>query len=161
MTTALSRYLSLYAESHANPANKLLHLVCVPPILYTIVALVASIPVPQSLQTHPLLNWGTLFSVLALGFYLRHSLKFFLWMTCALGLSLWLWWVMAQAFPTAHIFINLTIFVVAWIGQFIGHKIEGKRPSFFHDLLFLLIGPLWVIKWFEARFFGRQQALKA
>ena len=37
------------------------------------------------------------------------------------------------------------IFVVAWIGQFIGHKIEGKKPSFFEDLQFLLIGPMWLL----------------
>jgi uncharacterized membrane protein YGL010W len=40
---------------------------------------------------------------------------------------------------------SLVIFVAAWIGQFIGHAIEGKRPSFFKDLQFLLIGPLWLL----------------
>ena len=34
--------------------------------------------------------------------------------------------------------------MIAWIGQFIGHKIEGAKPSFFEDLQFLLIGPAWV-----------------
>jgi uncharacterized membrane protein YGL010W len=37
------------------------------------------------------------------------------------------------------------IFVVGWIGQFIGHAIEGKRPSFMKDIQFLLIGPLWLL----------------
>jgi uncharacterized membrane protein YGL010W len=50
------------------------------------------------------------------------------------------------ALPSAQVFaVSLTIFVVAWIGQFIGHKIEGKKPSFFDDLRFLLIGPLFVL----------------
>ncbi len=39
----------------------------------------------------------------------------------------------------------LGIFVVAWIGQFIGHHIEGKKPSFLKDLQFLLIGPAWLL----------------
>ncbi len=39
----------------------------------------------------------------------------------------------------------LVVFVVAWIGQFIGHKIEGKKPSFLQDLQFLLIGPVWLL----------------
>ena len=43
------------------------------------------------------------------------------------------------------------VFVVAWIGQFIGHKIEGKKPSFFKDLLFLLIGPLWLLAFIYRR----------
>jgi uncharacterized membrane protein YGL010W len=39
----------------------------------------------------------------------------------------------------------LIIFVVAWIGQFIGHKIEGKKPSFLQDVQYLLIGPAWLL----------------
>lgn len=46
---------------------------------------------------------------------------------------------------TSHLLaINLTLFILAWIGQFYGHHVEGKKPSFFQDLQFLLIGPLWV-----------------
>ena len=37
------------------------------------------------------------------------------------------------------------IFVIAWIGQFIGHKIEGKKPSFLEDLQFLMVGPAWLL----------------
>ena len=37
------------------------------------------------------------------------------------------------------------VFVVAWVGQFVGHHIEGRRPSFFTDLKYLLIGPLWTL----------------
>lgn len=40
---------------------------------------------------------------------------------------------------------SLFIFVVAWIGQFVGHKIEGAKPSFFEDIQFLLIGPAWLL----------------
>ncbi len=41
---------------------------------------------------------------------------------------------------------SLAIFVIAWIGQFYGHKVEGKKPSFLKDLQFLLIGPAWVFE---------------
>ena len=41
--------------------------------------------------------------------------------------------------------LYLLTFIVAWIGQFIGHKIEGKKPAFFKDLQFLLIGPVWLL----------------
>ena len=37
------------------------------------------------------------------------------------------------------------VFVAAWIAQFIGHEIEGKRPSFLTDLQYLLIGPIWLV----------------
>lgn len=49
--------------------------------------------------------------------------------------------------PTGQLFtISLSIFIISWIFQFYGHKVEGKKPSFFQDLLFLLIGPIWVTK---------------
>jgi uncharacterized membrane protein YGL010W len=53
--------------------------------------------------------------------------------------------VLALMPPMTVLPLSIAIFVVAWIGQFIGHKIEGKKPSFFDDLRFLLIGPLFVL----------------
>ena len=41
--------------------------------------------------------------------------------------------------------VSVAVFVLAWVGQFIGHAIEGKRPSFFKDVQFLLIGPIWLL----------------
>jgi len=43
------------------------------------------------------------------------------------------------------LYAAIAVFVVAWIGQFVGHKIEGRKPSFFTDLTYLLIGPAWVL----------------
>ncbi|MEJ2514422.1 MAG: DUF962 domain-containing protein, partial [Gammaproteobacteria bacterium] len=43
------------------------------------------------------------------------------------------------------LWVSVAVFVLAWIGQFIGHRIEGKKPSFFKDLLFLMIGPMWLL----------------
>ena len=50
-----------------------------------------------------------------------------------------------DASHTCPLKTSLIIFVIAWIGQFIGHKIEGKKPSFFEDIQFLLIGPAWLL----------------
>ena len=41
--------------------------------------------------------------------------------------------------------VCLAVFVLAWAGQFVGHKIEGKKPSFLKDLQFLLVGPMWLM----------------
>ena len=60
-----------------------------------------------------------------------------------LGLLLVTDWLATLAWPLW--LTSLTIFIAAWIGQFIGHALEGKRPSFFKDLQFLLIGPLWLL----------------
>ncbi len=56
------------------------------------------------------------------------------------------------AMPPAMVLpLSVAIFVLAWIGQFIGHKIEGKKPSFLDDLRFLLIGPLFVLSFLYRR----------
>ncbi len=162
MTQTLENYFSIYAESHSHPRNKQLHLICIPLIFYTVIALSAAMAIPDAVLPELLRdfsvrrglaiwNLGTVVSILGLIFYFRHSVKYFLIMCFAVAACWWLALSLKTAFPNWHIYINIFIFVVAWIGQFVGHGIEGKRPSFYHDLLFLLVGPLWVIKWFEER----------
>lgn len=51
----------------------------------------------------------------------------------------------ASQLPIRLWLLSVIVFVIAWIGQFVGHQIEGKKPSFFKDLQFLLIGPLWLL----------------
>ncbi|HEX6625202.1 MAG TPA: DUF962 domain-containing protein [Pyrinomonadaceae bacterium] len=40
----------------------------------------------------------------------------------------------------------LALFVVGWVFQFIGHAIEGNRPAFFGNPIYLLVGPLWLVR---------------
>ncbi len=47
--------------------------------------------------------------------------------------------------------VSLALFVLAWIGQFFGHKIEGKKPSFLKDIQFLMIGPAWLMSFIYQR----------
>ncbi len=141
--------LSEYGESHKNETNKTIHWICVPLIFFSVIGLIAAIPSGylQSLLgqgNNPYANWATVFVVFCITYYvgLSITLSIGLMLFSALclfgarmivdsGLSLWL--------------TCLTIFVVAWIGQFYGHKVEGKKPSFFKDLQFLLIGPAWLL----------------
>ena len=134
-----------YGESHANPTNKLLHWICVPLIVLAVMGLLWSLPVPAAFSNLSVwLNWATLVGVLALGYYAALS------PALAIGIAL----AFAAMFVTVNALdslpfplwaTSLVIFVAAWIGQFIGHAVEGKRPSFFKDLQFLLIGPLWLV----------------
>jgi uncharacterized membrane protein YGL010W len=141
----VTAWLSEYGESHQNPTNKLLHWICVPPILLSALGFMRCIPVPQALSAYAdWLNWASLFALAALLYYVVLS------RTLALGLAVIfvLFLVLVQALaqlPWPLWLTSLVIFVVAWIGQFIGHAFEGRRPSFFKDLQFLLIGPLWLL----------------
>ena len=140
----LEQWLSDYSQDHQNPTNKKIHHICVPLIMFSLLGMLWAIPTPQAFHSLPYLNWSSLFIILALSFYLMLSLKTFLIM---LILSIIQLAIIAQIATTGYLLaFSLGVFVVAWIGQFIGHKIEGKKPSFFTDLQFLLIGPLWVFQ---------------
>jgi len=134
-----------YGESHRNPTNKLLHWICVPIIVVSSIGLLMALPVPAAMRAvSPWLNWGTLLAGAALVYY------FFLSPRLALAMLPILWLVFALLYWLAQLPVPLWItcviaFALAWLGQFVGHVIEGKRPSFFKDLQFLLIGPLWLL----------------
>jgi len=138
-----------YAISHQNKTNQLIHYICVPLIFFSIVGLFMSIPSKgiENLvrMNNPILeNWAAIILFVLLFFYLKLSFSTFLKMLlfsliCLLGN-----YYLSDFIPL--LYASLVIFVVAWIGQFYGHKLEGKKPSFFKDLQFLLIGPAWVFE---------------
>jgi uncharacterized membrane protein YGL010W len=142
-TTA--EWLSEYGASHEHPTNKLLHWICVPPIVLSVMGFLWSIPVPAALAAvSPWVNWATITMLAVVGYYLALSPRLALGALVVFALMLLIVEQIAQwAWPLWQ--TSLVIFVVAWIGQFIGHAIEGKRPSFFKDVQFLLIGPLWLL----------------
>ncbi len=141
------QWFAEYGESHQNPVNKTIHWICVPTIFYCVLGLVWSIPVPAALlEAAPWFNWTLPVAIGVLVFYLRLSLPlaigmFFFTSVCYLFIEL----QVAKGCPVPVWKSSLIVFVVAWIGQFIGHKVEGKKPSFFHDVVFLLIGPAWLL----------------
>lgn len=138
------QWFNLYGESHQNPTNKLVHWICVPAIMFSIIGLFWAIPQPGFMASIAWLNWGTVFVALAMLFYLRLSPMLALGMVFVAGAMLYGVWAIEQAGLKVWL-VSLIIFVAAWVGQFIGHKIEGKKPSFFQDLQFLLIGPIWLL----------------
>lgn len=143
-------WLDAYGESHQNPHNKLIHWVCIPLIMWSLLGLIASISAPQALsQLGGLgLDYAAVFLAFVTLYYTRLSLSLALGMALtSVGMWLATGWL-AGVSLTLELTLwqsSLIIFVLAWIGQFIGHQIEGKKPSFFEDLQFLLIGPLWLL----------------
>lgn len=141
----VAQWLDEYGESHAHSTNKLLHWICVPLIVLAVMGLLWSIPVPDAFAARsPWLNWATLAALLAFVYYaaLSPALAFGSAITFAILFALL---NALDALPWPLWATSLAIFVVAWVGQFIGHAVEGKRPSFFKDVQFLLIGPLWLL----------------
>lgn len=145
----LEEWFFEYSLSHQNETNIVIHYLCVPAIFFSIVGLLMSIPPGQLTGIFPMYipfleNWAVVVLILVLLFYFRLSVS--------MGFKVLIFAILCIAgnyylsLVTPLWLISLIIFVVAWIGQFYGHKIEGKKPSFLKDLQFLLIGPAWVIK---------------
>jgi uncharacterized membrane protein YGL010W len=144
-------YFDKYAESHQNPTNKLIHWICVPLIVFSLFGLVWAIPFPHLKflgQYNGFVNWDSF--LLAFSIYYYYKLSPVLSYLMLLVLFIFFFGVVKigdiqKAGGPALWLVCSAIFVLAWIGQFIGHKIEGKKPSFFDDLRFLLIGPIWLL----------------
>lgn len=138
-----------YGVSHQNSTNKLIHWFCVPLIFFSIVGLFFSIPVGPLHALFPFLgsfaNWATISLLLVIIYYLGLSLSL------AVGMLFFSVFCLAIAnflnlvFPGMLWIISLGVFIAAWIVQFIGHEIEGKKPSFLKDVQFLMIGPAWLM----------------
>jgi len=144
----IDQWLEEYGESHRHKTNKLIHWICVPTIMFTVLGFFISIPRGDLFNWAPaeaafVANWGGVLLLLAGLFYLRLSFAMFVGMTL-IALAMLYGAHQLEKFTTLWQ-VCLAVFVVAWIFQFIGHKIEGKKPSFFRDVQFLLIGPAWLL----------------
>lgn len=144
---AIDNLLGQYAESHQNSFNKSIHYVCVPAIFWTVVALLWCIKLPFELFS--IKANVAMFALAAVWLYYVN-----LSITLSIGMLLYsaICFVLCQAIEGATSVGSLAIiaavtFVVAWIFQFYGHKVEGKKPSFLKDLQFLLIGPAWIMSY--------------
>jgi uncharacterized membrane protein YGL010W len=149
MIRKIDRLLSEYGESHQNATNKLIHWICVPLIFFSIMGLVASIPagILRSIlgEGSMFANWAAIILAVALIYYITLSIPLTIGMLLFALLCLFLINKIAIMIALPLWAISLGIFVAAWIGQFYGHKVEGKKPSFLKDVQFLLIGPAWLM----------------
>ncbi len=139
----VDRLLEEYGESHLNKTNKLIHWIFVPLIFLSIALLVWSIPFP--VETVWWLNWISIVIALVTLYYIVLSPMIALGLFPIMILCIYIARFLDRNFSTPVWVIALGIFVVSWIFQFIGHKIEGKKPSFAKDIEFLLVGPAWLL----------------
>lgn len=138
MKTA-QQWFALYGESHRHPTNKAIHWVCVPLILCTSLGMIQSIPHPLPAPLH----WGWVAALGMLGFYATLSRTLLLGMAGILAASLVVNHLLASAVPL--FWVSAGVWMAAWLAQFVGHEIEGKKPSFFQDVQYLLVGPAWLL----------------
>ena len=130
--TVLTRLLESYEKNHQNPVNEVIHIIAIPMIMFSILGVTAAFDIFLEY-----ILVGIVFF-----YYLKLSkiaaLLMLVWLLIYLGLV---------ALLKPHIIeISISLFIFGWVLQFLGHFIEGKRPSFFEDLRYFLIGPLFVVQ---------------
>jgi len=128
----VERLFDHYAIAHRHPVNKAIHWICVPLIMWSVVAaLWAWTPVA-----------AVTLVVLALGFYVVLSLPLAIGM---MGVTAMMLAPLPWIAPRPLLIAALVVFVGAWIGQFVGHHVEGRRPAFLEDVTYFLVGPAWLL----------------
>ncbi len=143
MRTA-QQWFDAYSQDHRNATNRLIHWICVPTILWCVIAALWIIPVPPQFVRQG--SWAVLAMFLSFLFYYRTSRTIGLGMAVVFVLLALLSHAAYQALGPARLgWLAGVLFVLAWIGQFVGHKIEGHKPSFLTDLTYLLVGPAWLL----------------
>ncbi len=151
----LDTWFKEYAVSHQNKTNIAIHFVCVPAIFFSVIGLIMSIPSSFLARIIPgdnpfIENWAFVTSLFILLFYIRLSVKMALQILVFVAFCIITNYYIGQY--ASLWMVSLIIFSVAWVGQFYGHHLEGKKPSAAQDLQFLLIGPAWVIQ----KMFGKR-----
>lgn len=137
-------WLDSYSNDHQNPTNRVFHWFCVPPIVWSVIALLWTIPVPATLFRPGTVAVAVM--VLAFYWYWKHSHRLAIALLIAFALLGLITNLLYYRLGAASLcWLAIGVFVVAWIGQFIGHLFEGRRPSFLTDLSYLLIGPAWLM----------------
>ena len=142
----IDAWFAHYSGDHRNAVNQRIHVIAVPLILWSVIALLWCIPVPGTLFRAGL--WAALAMFGAWMFYYRASRAIGFGMLVVFVAMAWLTrWLHDLHGTPGLLKIALSVFVLAWIAQFVGHSklYEGKKPSFFTDLKYLLIGPAWVL----------------
>jgi uncharacterized membrane protein YGL010W len=141
---SLQQWLAEYGESHQNQTNKTIHWICVPAIFFCVVGFLHGIKLPWLISGTPV-NVAMIVLVLVILYYFSLSKTLWIGMVLFGLLCLWLCHLIESWGRIQLWLFCLITFVLAWIGQFYGHNVEGKKPSFFKDIQFLLIGPAWLM----------------
>ena len=138
MKKNINQWLNEYGESHQDPTNKKIHWICVPLITFTLLGLLSLINFSFNFNNGTYnINIASLLIIFAVIFYYRLSKTISLGMLFITGISMYYIQKLEIMYSKEYlILMYVIIFVIAWIGQFIGHKIEGKKPSFLKDIQF-------------------------
>lgn len=126
-----------YASYHQTKGNKVFHRLGIPMIMFSLIGMLTLVPLFDAGTIR--IDAAMLLIAAATAYYFVVEWRLAIAM---LVVSVVFYFVSA----TLGLWINLALFILGWIFQFIGHKVyEHKNPAFFRNFVHLLVGPLWIL----------------
>lgn len=126
-----------YAAYHQTKGNKAFHRLGIPMIMLSLIGMLTLVPIADLGTIR--IDAAMLLIALASAYYFVIEWRLAIAM---IAVSIVFYFIGAWI----PFWINLAIFVLGWIFQFIGHKVyEHKNPAFFRNFVHLLVGPLWIL----------------
>ena len=132
----LEYYLLSFGKFHTHPANIFLHHICIPLIGWSTLAFAHTWIIGAGLRFSYILALITI-----LGYLKFKNIRLIAVIIGCLTTGF-----LTFKLVTSLREVALVVFLIAWFGQFSGHWIEGKKPAFQEELVFIFIGPVWVFK---------------
>ena len=142
---SIQQWLDEYSVSHQNHTNKMIHWVCVPLIFFSVIGLLYSVQFGVRLVGNMNLNLAIIVLAFVTVYYFMLSKSLSVGMLFFSLVCIGVCYEIQMITTTPLWAICIGVFVLAWIGQFYGHKVEGMKPSFLKDLQYLMIGPAWLM----------------
>ena len=126
-----------YASYHQTAGNKTFHRLGIPMIMLSLIGMLTQVPLFDAATVRVDLAMILIAASSAYYFVIEWRLAM-----AMIAISIAFYFIGA-AIP---FWINVALFVLGWIFQFIGHRVyEHKNPAFFRNFVHLLVGPLWIL----------------
>lgn len=132
----IATYFADYAAYHRTRGNKLFHRIGIPLIVLSGLGMLARVGAPVGGLR---IDASMLLIAVSMVVYLALE-----WRLALLMLAVSIAFYFAGA--ALPMWVNVALFVLGWIFQFIGHSVyEHRQPAFLKNGLHLLVGPLWIL----------------
>lgn len=127
-----SELFTEYASYHSERRNRVCHAFGIPLIVLGIMGLTALVRIGP-------VDLAIVLAVAALAYYASIDLG-------GAAISLVVFAVLYLVALRIGWQASLAAFVLGWVFQLVGHRFEGTKPKFLDNLIYLLIGPLYIFE---------------
>ncbi len=141
--------INQYDIFHQKPVNRIFNYICIPVIMFSVLGFIWSLPFPQLKFLgvyNGYLNWASFVIAFSIYYYMRLSpIMSYILLLFVFAITFGI--TQLQAVDKGYLLpqVCIFLFVTANVIQFVGYRIEGKKPTFSDEFKFILTAPLWLL----------------